>query len=414
MRILDLALKDLRQIGRDRLAFFFLLVLPIVFTLMFGFAFAGGEQETGTRLSVALLDHDEGSLSAPLRSLLAQSGIVRLAPAASGESEAEVALAVAGGALAAAIVVPDGYSAQLLAGHPLPLKVIALPGSDAAPAATGAVRSVVMRLTGAVDAARITTDLYERRRGFADEMAEDRYFTEALQQALAAWEVPPVTIASTEPGRSLPAAAGDLSESADPGAYAHSSPGMMAQFAIAGLISAAQVLVLERKSRSLARLLTTAISRVEILLGHYLAIVLMILAQFLLLMLFGQLFLGLNYFGQPLASLLLALATATFAGGLGLLIGALAQTEEQVIIYSLVPMFLFAGLGGAWVPLAFTPEAFQRVAYLTPVAWLMDGYKDILIRGQGVSAVLPAVGVLLLYAVAGFVLAVWRFRFEGE
>ena len=103
------------------------------------------------------------------------------------------------------------------------------------------------------------------------------------------------------------------------------------------MISTLQALVLERKSRSLARLLTTAIFRLEILLGHYLAIFLMILARFLLLMLFGQLFLGLDYFGQPLASLLLALATAAFTGCLGLLIGALAQTEEQVIIY------LFAG-----------------------------------------------------------------------
>ena len=35
---------------------------------------------------------------------------------------------------------------------------------------------------------------------------------------------------------------------------------------------------------------------------------------------------------------------------LGLLIGALARSEEQAIIFSLVPMFILAGLGGAWVP----------------------------------------------------------------
>jgi len=33
----------------------------------------------------------------------------------------------------------------------------------------------------------------------------------------------------------------------------------------------------------------------------------------------------------------------------GLLIGTLAKTDEQAIIYSLVPMFVFAGIGGAWV-----------------------------------------------------------------
>ena len=53
---------------------------------------------------------------------------------------------------------------------------------------------------------------------------------------------------------------------------AHSSPGMMMQFAIAGLLTAATVIVNERKTRSLQRLLTTATSRFQILFGHYLAI----------------------------------------------------------------------------------------------------------------------------------------------
>jgi len=410
MRMLDLTLKDLRQISRDRMAFLFLLVMPIVFTLMFGFAFAGadGETESDPRLPVAFLDRDQGSLSAPLQVLLAASDVIRLAPAGEGEGQAELEAAVAGESLAAVLVVPDGYSTQMLVGHPLPLTLVAVPGSAAAATVEGAVQSALTRLHAAVKAAGISTDLYARRQGFTGQAAEENYFDEALAQGLIAWQEPPVTIATTETGRP------ETEGAAEPSAYAHSSPGMMAQFAIAGLISAAQVLVLERKSRSLSRLLTTAISRFEILFGHYLAMFLMILAQMLLLMLFGQLFLGLDYFGEPLASLLLALATSAFAAGLGLLIGALAKTEDQVIIYSLVPMFLFAGLGGAWVPLEFTPEPFQRVAYFTPVAWVMDGYKDILIRGQGLGAVLPAVGVLLLYAVVSFALAVWRFRFEGE
>ena len=43
---------------------------------------------------------------------------------------------------------------------------------------------------------------------------------------------------------------------------------MMLQFGLAGLISAAQVLVSERKSRCLQRLLTTPLQRYQILLGH--------------------------------------------------------------------------------------------------------------------------------------------------
>ena len=72
---------------------------------------------------------------------------------------------------------------------------------------------------------------------------------------------------------------------------AHSSPGMMLQFAIAGLMTAAAIIVSERKSRSLQRLLTTATSRVHILIGHYLAMFALIFGQFVMLMTFGQLIL---------------------------------------------------------------------------------------------------------------------------
>ena len=42
MRILDLALKDLSQILRDRRALLFLVAMPIGFTLFMGFAYRGG------------------------------------------------------------------------------------------------------------------------------------------------------------------------------------------------------------------------------------------------------------------------------------------------------------------------------------------------------------------------------------
>ena len=40
IRILDIALKDLRQLMRERETFLFLLLMPIIFTLLFGYAFA--------------------------------------------------------------------------------------------------------------------------------------------------------------------------------------------------------------------------------------------------------------------------------------------------------------------------------------------------------------------------------------
>ena len=159
-------------------------------------------------------------------------------------------------------------------------------------------------------------------------------------------------------------------------------------------------------------MLTTDFSRAQIMLGHYLAMFVMIFVQLVTLIIFGQIFLGLDYLGQPLATLLVIIATALMVAALGLLIGSLARSEEQVIVFALIPMFILAGLGGAWVPLEVMPAGFQGFARLTPLAWVMTGFQDILIRGQGLEAVwLPAVA-LAAYAVVFFILSVWRFRVE--
>ncbi len=73
----------------------------------------------------------------------------------------------------------------------------------------------------------------------------------------------------------------------------------MLQFAIAGLLTAAQIIVTERKSRTLQRLLTTATRRIHILLGHYLAIFILIFSELVMLILFGQILLKVDYLRLP-------------------------------------------------------------------------------------------------------------------
>jgi ABC-2 type transport system permease protein len=101
-----------------------------------------------------------------------------------------------------------------------------------------------------------------------------------------------------------------------------------------------------------------------------------------------------------------------WAASLGLLIGALAAKEEQVITWSLIAMFLFAALGGAWFPLEFAGEAFATIGHVMPTAWAMDGLQNIVVRGQGLGSVLLPAGLLLAYTSAFLGLAVWQFRFE--
>ena len=106
----------------------------------------------------------------------------------------------------------------------------------------------------------------------------------------------------------------------------------------------------------------------------------------------------------------MAFSAALCISALGLLIGILARTEEQAIIFSLIPMFVFAGLGGAWVPLEVTGQTFQTIGHLSPVAWGMDGFENIVARGLGFRSVLLPCGRADWLCCFFFLLAVQRFR----
>ncbi len=406
MRVIDLALKDLQQLVRSRQTFIFLLIMPVVFTILFGFAF-GGDSTADPRLPIAVHDADQSALSQEVVAALGSSDVVRLE--ASEATAAELPQLVADEDVAAAIMIPAGFGEALRTAGAAPLPIDLVAGGQTAFTVQSELSQISTRLVSTVNSALYTAETAAAHGLAPDDAAQAGQFDAALARGLAAWEAPPVTVNVTA-ASALSAEAGE--DNANYSVYAHSSPGMMAQFAIAGLMGAAGLLVIEKKNRALDRMLTTNMTRGQILLGHFIAMFAMIMMQLGILILFGQLVLGLPYLSQPLATLLVTVATAIFSASLGLLIGVLAKSEEQVIVFALIPMFVLAGLGGAWVPLEFTPETFQRVAYMTPVAWTVDGYKDIIVRGLGVQSVLTGVGVLLAYAAVIAALAAWRFRSE--
>lgn len=399
IRIFDIARKDLAQLVRDRKTFMFSLIMPIIFTLLFGYAFGGFSGGTSdTRLPIGFLDQDSSRLSKRLRDLAAGSEVIRLENIPTREV-ADLEQLVAEDKLAGAIIVPNGYGRAMLAGKPARLTLIADTGTT--PGMT--VEAEIVSIAGRLDSAVRTATIMEQVIGVRAP------FEYAFERALTAWKNPPITVTET----TSIVTPGERQTSRD-NPLAHTSPGMMLQFSIAGLMTAAQVIVTERKSRALQRLLTTATNRLHILLGHYLAIFTLIFCQFITLVSFGALVLQVNYLSEPGAILLVAISAALCIAALGLLIGMLAKSDEQATIFSLVPMFLLAGLGGAWVPLEVTGATFQVIGHVSPVAWAMDGFKNISIRRLGIESVLLPACALMGYAMLFFLLAAWRFRTSEE
>jgi ABC-2 type transport system permease protein len=331
-----------------------------------------------------------------LHGLLDKSEVIRLDENLF-HSTSDLEKLVADGDLAAAIIVPDGYGKGMLKNKKIRLIVIADKGTQAWTTIEAELLALTDRLDSAVRTATILSDIDSER------MPIDY----AYKKSLSAWDEPPIAITETT-SLAVKKTSGDGMTSA------HNSPGFMLQFAIAGLLTAAQIIVSERKSRTLQRLLTTATKRIQIILGHYLALFLLIFMQFTILIIFGQFVLKVDYLRVPSATLLVAFSAALCISAMGLLIGILAHSEEQAIIFSLVPMFVFSGLGGAWVPLEVTGPTFSAIGHLTPIAWGLDGFENICARGLGFESVLIPCAALVGYAVLFFVLAVWRLNASEE
>ena len=406
MRVIDLALKDLLQVVRDWKSALFLVIMPIAFTFFFGLIYGGIGGENDPRLPVGLVNHDQaGTLSASLQKLLEASDAIRPV-LLEGDKADKAADSVRDEDLAAAVVMPTGFSEQALAGEEARLTVIVDQSTQAGQTALNAVQAAMTRLLGTVQTAQISAEAYEAQRAFEDNGARQAYLGEALALASEAWQQPPLTVAVEQSS----ATAGGEEALWNP--YAHASAGMIVQFVVFGLNTSAMVLVLERKSRTLQRILTTPITRAQVIAGHVLAMFLVVFLQQVLLVAFGQLAFGVGYMRESLAILLMVVTLGLWVTSLGLFISAISKGEDQVIMFSMLAMFVFSALGGAWFPLDITGKAFATIGHLMPTAWAMDGFENIIVRDLGLNSVLLPAGILLAYAVVFFGLAVWRFRFE--
>ena len=393
MRIFDLTLKDLTQILRDKKSLLFLVAMPIVFTLFMGFAYRGNssDENADTRIPLAVVDPEpESRLNKMLLSRLDSSDTINTVHL----SEVDAIESLRKGDVAGMLVIPLGFSEQAEAGKEAQLKLIAQATSSEGQSLYQLLRVPISQLMSAVEIAQIS----------AGDNADE--FAPAIELAWRKWEV--------QSQRSLvrveQAAAQETSDWTGGNPYNQASPGILVQFAIFGLVTSAQILVQERKSRTLQRLMTTAMRPWEIVAGHLLAMFTLTFLQTAMLVIFGQLVLGVNYFREPLGTLLVSVALGLWVASLGLLIGVIAKEEQQVILFSMIAMFLFSALGGTWFPLESAGGAFAAIGKLLPSAWAMTGFQNILIRGLSLSSTLMPAGILFLYAGGFFVLAVWRFK----
>lgn len=159
----------------------------------------------------------------------------------------------------------------------------------------------------------------------------------------------------------------------------------------------------EREEGSITRLRLIPGALQQSTLGMMLFYVMVCTLQFYILILIGIYILPLFDLPQlamgphPLHAFPLVIATAFAATAYGFFIGSAFKTANQAMPIGAVSVVILAALGGIWVPLEILPRMMTNIANLTPLYWSFNGINNLFVRGQGLVATLPSIGLLLLF-----------------
>ena len=190
-------------------------------------------------------------------------------------------------------------------------------------------------------------------------------------------------------------------------------PSYTVMFAFFLVLSVGWLFVAERKHGTLVRLRAAPLTRGQILLGKLLPCLAVSLLQGVFLLAAGRLIFGMTWGSRPELLLPLLAATSFAAVGLAILVASVARTETQVAVYGTLLVLVLGGVSGSLMPRDLMPEQMKTVSLVTPHAWALDAYNQLLATpNPDVPAVLLACAALCGFGAAFTALAWWRMDLE--
>ncbi len=186
------------------------------------------------------------------------------------------------------------------------------------------------------------------------------------------------------------------------------------------VIPISNTFISERGQGTLTRLKSMNVSRISLILGkmvpylfiNAIQVIIMIAIGITVVPLFGGTALTLG--SSPGGLALIAAAVSFSAIALALLISSVARTTEQATTIGGVLNIIFGALGGIMVPTFVMPRFMQELANLSPMAWGLEGFLDIFLRGGGAADVLPESLALVLLGGVMLALTVIILRRQKE
>lgn len=393
-RPLALAGKELKTYFRDPQSLFFGLALPLVLILLMVASFSGANQFNAKAYVVNL---DEGPSGADFVERL--DAVPEITVEVLDGATAERRLGNSG--IQNVIVIGPDFSARLDAGEAPPLAIRqrgtgGTEGQIVDAYAIGVARSIAGErlVVGKVSA------ILE---SIGRPVAEDLVRAKVAELTAEVEANPPVTVTTETVG-------------ARPEPVAIYLPGVVTMFTLFALTLTSVGLVEERKKGTLERLMTTRISRGELLsgiwLGNFGRGLVQVVFLFGLAWVFFRTFTPAS-FGAVLVFGVIAVASVA---GLGLVIAAISRTSEQANWIAVFFTMLMTTLGGSFFDTAGAKGVMAVLTRGTYNFWANDGFRRIIVKSESLTspAILRDIVILVAIGVVSWAIALAFFRMRGD
>lgn len=150
----------------------------------------------------------------------------------------------------------------------------------------------------------------------------------------------------------------------------------------------------------------------DIMVGKLAPTLIIAVAQMFALFALGVILFDLVVSGSWLALSMIVVGFSLAMLSFGMAITSLSRTSVQLNTYVNLAGIVFAGMGGALVPITVLPDWVQTAGRLTPTYWAMDGFLDVILDGAGISGATVPTLILLVFTAVFTVVTAIRFRFE--
>ena len=399
-RLLRVLATDVRRHLKSPLTVVIYMIIPLAMTGLIGVIFA--PRTEGSELPpipVILVDNDKGMVSKLLLGAFDVDQMKKMF-LVTVTDEADGRKRMGRGKASAMIVIPEGFTLDLLDAKPVTLVVLKNPSEQFLPDIVEEfMNTLAVMLSGVVQA---FSDEVKGIRALIDRPVEsfpwDRLGPElgrAQAKVVAARKYLDPLLIGLKNEETQAAGARTAFTQAD--LFAIVLPGMAVMFLLFIVQTLMRDIVTEREDGKLRRLMTTPLRPVELLGARIAGGWVMGIVVLLVMVAAGTLVFRVAW--GPFGWFLLLGAVASFwAAAFFALLHALARNRNQAGAFSAPIILAFSLFGGSMMNVEAMPKAFVKIGLLTPNRWFIDG-AALVREGRFPTAsliVLTASGLLLL------------------